>query len=313
MPFMHRTLGILLVSLLFSAITRAQDTLPRFSATARGTGKILISWHNHYPVVNQISVQRSTDSLKNFTTLITVPDPTLPANGITDSKAPHPNFYYRLFIVLDNGRYLFTPSRRPRSNTGEPIAAAAEADDNADKEAGTAKMENTRILFVDPALEKGKPLVKPPSSVHNTLPAIEVNTSVFVRRGDSLVGKIAGGRLGHFRDSLLGQTRDTLVFIDGDTLLIKPFVPKEVYRVSSYVFTAKYGNIQLSLPEAARKHYAVKFFDENNKLLFELSEIKDPSLTIDKTNFQHSGWFRFELYEGNQLKEKNKLFIPKEF
>ena len=47
--------------------------------------------------------------------------------------------------------------------------------------------------------------------------------------------------------------------------------------------------------------------------LFELTEIKDPSLIVDKTNFQHAGWFRFELYDGDQLKEKNKLFIPKEF
>ena len=57
----------------------------------------------------------------------------------------------------------------------------------------------------------------------------------------------------------------------------------------------------------------MKFFDEDDKLLFELSEIRDPDLTLDKTNFRHSGWFRFELYDGDQLKEKNKFFIPKEF
>src|SRR5580704_18456410 len=102
---MQRTAVILVLSLLFSAILRAQDTLPRFSATARGTGKILISWHNNYPVVTQISIQRSTDSLRNFTTLLTVPDPTLPENGAVDNKAPYPNFFYRLFIVFDHGQY----------------------------------------------------------------------------------------------------------------------------------------------------------------------------------------------------------------
>src|ERR1700722_12513172 len=113
MHFMQRTVGLLLISLLFSAFLQAQDTLPRFTATARGTGKILISWHNRYPVVSQISIQRSVDSLRNFTTLLTVPDPTLPENGAVDSKAPHSNFFYRLFIVFDNGHYLFTPSHRP--------------------------------------------------------------------------------------------------------------------------------------------------------------------------------------------------------
>jgi hypothetical protein len=66
------------------------------------------------------------------------------------------------------------------------------------------------------------------------------------------------------------------------------------------------------LPDAAKRHYTVKFFDENNKLLFQLSEIRDPSLLLDKTNFHHAGWFHFELYDGDQLKEKNKFFIPKE-
>ena len=57
--------------------TCALPIFPRFTATARGPGKILISWHNKYPVVSQISIQRSTDSLRDFTTLITVPDPRL--------------------------------------------------------------------------------------------------------------------------------------------------------------------------------------------------------------------------------------------
>jgi len=36
-------------------------------------------------------------------------------------------------------------------------------------------------------------------------------------------------------------------------------------------------------------------------------------LTLDKSNFIHAGWFKFELYEDGQLKEKNKLLIPKDF
>jgi len=57
----------------------------------------------------------------------------------------------------------------------------------------------------------------------------------------------------------------------------------------------------------------VKFFDDSSKLLFELSAIKTSPLILDKSNFLHAGWFKFELYEDGQLKEKNKLFIPKEF
>jgi hypothetical protein len=304
---MHKTAGLLFIGLLLTGILKAQDTLPRFTAIARGPGKILISWHNNYPIVSQISIQRSMDSVKDFTTLITVPDPKLPENGAVDNKAVHPNFYYRLFVVLDNGKYFFTPSRRPSSNPIEIVRTP-----ETEPPEFFAKVADNRVMFMPPANDRGAARIKTPNSIHGA-PDVTVSTSIFVRKGDTLLGQLSGSRIQYFRDSILRHSKDTLVFIDGDTLLIKPFVAKEVYRTSPFVFTGKYGNIHVLLPEAPKRHYAVKFFDEDNRLLFELSEIRDPSLILDKTNFQHSGWFRFELYDGDQLKEKNKFFIPKEF
>jgi len=299
--------------MLLSSIARAQDTLPRFTVTARGPGKILISWHNRFTTISQINIQRSTDSLKYFTTLLTVPDPHLPENGAMDLKANHPNYYYRLFIVLEEGKYFFTPSRKPQTSTGiSPAATQEDTDDDTD--AILLKTDHQRVMFLDPEILKGKPQIKSPTTIQGGFREIEVRQRpVFVKKGETLLGEIPGDKLRAFRDSLLTKTKDTLIFIDGDSLLIRPFVPRETYRVSSYVFTGKYGNIQVSLPDAQKKHYAVKFFDDNNKLLFELSAIKAPSLIVDKSNFLHAGWFRFELYEDGQLKEKNKLFIPKEF
>ncbi|HVU98547.1 MAG TPA: hypothetical protein VHE34_25170 [Puia sp.] len=311
---MHRSAGPVILFLLLTTILRAQDTLPRFSAAARGPGRILISWHNKYPVVTQISIQRSADSLRNFTTLLTVPDPRLPENGAMDNNAVHPNFYYRLFIVLDNGKYIFTASHRPHSQSeGTPavkqVTQVAQKEEEAEEPVLRA---NNRLLIVPPASAFERSKIRTPTAIHS-LPGLTLSNTVYVRKGDTLLGQISGTRIQSFRDSLLRKTKDTLVFIDGDTLMIKPFVAKEVYRASQYIYTGKYGNIQVNLPEAPKRHYAVKFFDQDDKLLFELSEIRDPSLTVDKTNFRHSGWFRFELYDGDQLKEKNKFFIPKEF
>lgn len=305
---MYRTAGLLFLGFILTAVLQAQDTLPRFSATARGPGKILISWHNKFREVSQISIQRSTDSLKNFITLITVPDPRLPENGAMDNRAPHPNFYYRLFVVLDNGKYFFTSSRRPHSHP-ESVAATQKEDDTVES---IARAANTRLLVVSPQADRERSRIKTPTAIHG-LPELTLSRTVFIRKADSLLGKMSGVQVQAFRDSLLRRTKDTLIFIDGDTLLIKPFVAKDAYKASPYIYTGKYGNIQVSLPEAPKRHYAVKFFDENDKLLFELSEIRDPALILDKTNFHHSGWFTFELYDGSQLKEKNKVFIPKEF
>lgn len=307
MPGMRRILVFLFISLSFSSTIWSQDTLPRFTVAAKGPGKILVSWHNRYQNVSQISIQRSTDSLKYFTTLLTVPDPTLPENGAMDNKASHPNYYYRLFIVLEEGKYLFTSSRRPGTNTG--VTAEAVKQDLDESEAILTRSDQ-RLLFADP---KGKPKVAGPSSIKGNLRNIDVQHTFYIKKGDVVVGQLPGNRLRTFRDSLLAKTKDTLVFIDGDSVQIRPYVPKETYRVSPYVFTGKYGNIHLSLPDAGRRHYAVKFYDDNSKLLFELSAIKAASLIVDKSNFLHSGWFKFELYEDGQLKEKNKLFIPRDF
>jgi hypothetical protein len=312
---MYKTAGLLFIGTFLTVVLRAQDTLPRFSATARGPGRILISWHNKYPVVTQISIQRSTDSLRDFTTLLTVPDPKLPENGAVDNKAPHPNFYYRLFVVLDHGKYFFTPSRRPHANTVETPVAVVPKNKNADDQDADetiTRAADTRVLVYTPADNRTKATIRTPTVIRGQ-PQLSIANAMYIRKGDTLLAQLSGAGLQSFRDSILRHTKDTLVFIDGDTLLIKPFVAKEVYRASPYVFTGKYGNIHVTLQDAARRHYAVRFFDENNKLLFELSEIRDPMLIVDKTNFHHSGWFRFELYDGDQLKEKNKFFIPKEF
>ncbi len=65
--------------------------------------------------------------------------------------------------------------------------------------------------------------------------------TIYIRRGDSIIGRRFRQTDTTFRDSVLNRTRDTLVFIDGDTLLIKPFVPVEVYKVSAYRI---YGEIR---------------------------------------------------------------------
>src|ERR1700730_16537282 len=104
--------ALFLLSVFILPDAKAQDTLPGFSASLKSNGKVLISWRNGYPSINQISIQRSSDSLRNFTTLITVPDPRIPENGFVDSKGNGAKMYYRIFILFPNSKYMFTKSRR---------------------------------------------------------------------------------------------------------------------------------------------------------------------------------------------------------
>jgi hypothetical protein len=81
---------------------------------------------------------------------------------------------------------------------------------------------------------------------------------------------------------------------------------------SRRIYTGKDNNVVIHLPNIEVRKYLVKFFDDDNKPLFELSKIKDDYLIIEKVNFLRSGWFYFEVYENGKLIEKNKFYIPKD-
>ena len=286
---------ITFVAVVFCVLTaRSQNTLPDFSVTTKGNGKIIISWTNAYRVVSQISIQRSFDSLRNYKTILTVPDPHIPQNGFVDPKAPTAFQFYRLFIVLDSGKYIFT---KPKKAKWDTVRVATVQPLN--------KKEDSSRVIIEPVKTDSPIVIK---EVH-----IEPERILYVKKGDSLVMQFGETGLKSFRDSILNKTKDTLVFRNADTLLIKTFVPKVVYKPSLYIFTGRDGNVIISLPEVTEKKYLVKFFEEDSTPLFELKEVKESPLTLDKTNFVHGGWFRFELYEDGQLKEKHKFYISKDF
>lgn len=87
----------------------------------------------------------------------------------------------------------------------------------------------------------------------------------------------------------------------------------DVFIPSSHVFAQRDGYIRVNLPYAQQKKYSIKFYDEYDSFLFELKNIRQSFFTVEKTNFYHAGWFRFELFENEILIEKHKFFIPKDF
>ena len=96
---------------------------------------------------------------------------------------------------------------------------------------------------------------------------------------------------------------------------IVPSGPKrpDGFVPSFYVYTNREGYVHISLPDADRKKYSLKFFEDDDIFLFELKSIKERSLTLDKTAFYHAGWFRFELYNDEKLVERHKFYLAKDF
>ncbi len=92
-----------------------------------------------------------------------------------------------------------------------------------------------------------------------------------------------------------------------------PGIKKPEFVPSFYVYTNKEGYVYINLPDAEKKKYRIKFYEEDNNFLFEVKNIRQTGLTLDKTNFLHAGWFSFELYNEDDLVEKHRFYIGKEF
>ncbi|MGV3658007.1 MAG: hypothetical protein ACO1NX_08630 [Chitinophagaceae bacterium] len=92
-----------------------------------------------------------------------------------------------------------------------------------------------------------------------------------------------------------------------------PVVKQPSYVPSFYVYTKNDGNVFLNLPNADKDDYRIKFFEESGALLFEIKDIKESGLVLDKANFHRSGWYHFELFKDDKVIEKHRFFIPKSF
>ncbi len=114
---MYRYCLLLFILLTIQKFSFAQDTLPKITVTLLGN-KVLVSWNNPFTNISNISVQRSGDSLKNFTTIGSVLNVDTGVNGFSDTKEFIPNNqYYRVFISFQGGSYLFSHSHRPGKDT----------------------------------------------------------------------------------------------------------------------------------------------------------------------------------------------------
>jgi hypothetical protein len=238
---------------------QAQDTLPQFSLINAGNNRIIVGWTNTLPNVKQISIQRSFDSLTGFKTILTVLDPTLPQNGFADLNATNDHMFYRLYILLDQGLYQFSKTKKPIKDTLRKIIAAVVPNNNGDN-----------------------------------------NTSYdSVRRVNPFVALIDG-------------------FPGADSVAVpNPVAIKNKptgFRPSLYVYTYRDGNVRISLPDDEKpKKYSIKFFEDSGDFIFELKDIKERNFKLDKANFFHAGWFKFELYEDEKLIEKHKFYLEKDF
>lgn len=106
-------LFLFVVSFSFSLSTLAQENLPKISVSSFN-GKVVVSWLNDYEKpITDIFIQRSFDSVRNFSTIGSVLIPQNKENGYPDNAPPYDHMYYRVSIVFQGGGYVVGPSCKP--------------------------------------------------------------------------------------------------------------------------------------------------------------------------------------------------------
>jgi hypothetical protein len=272
---------ILLTALLPLACIQGhgQNVLPGITIR-KFNDRVIISWLNEYSEsLSNISIQRSYDSNRHFITIGSVLNPMNRENGFSDYQPPYDRMYYRVLITFEGGKYTYSESMRPEPDT----------------EIGPAYTIHYRWQYVPPPVEE-----------------IPLQTDTFTSIKTNPIKDIPTAAI-----PVTPPAPPPVA--TPPPLPVKPIVPeipkehtKEATYPSQRIYTSKDNSIILDLPDASNKRYTVKFFDETDKEIINLSKIQEDFLILEKVNFIHSGWFYFELKEGNNLIEKNKIFIPKD-
>jgi hypothetical protein len=89
-------------------------------------------------------------------------------------------------------------------------------------------------------------------------------------------------------------------------------ISENAFTPSGLIFTNNEGNLIIALPDANRKKFSLRVFKEDGTPMFHMRNIKETQLLIDRSNFLHSGWFKYDLFEDERLREQNRFFIPPE-
>jgi hypothetical protein len=85
-----------------------------------------------------------------------------------------------------------------------------------------------------------------------------------------------------------------------------------VHPDTSVEVRADKAGVLITMPKGCNTDYRVRFFDGDNRFLFEVRQIRDAALIIEKVNFEHAGVFRYEIYRENRLLEKSNFVIRTE-
>ena len=294
-----------------------------------------LTWYCQYEGVKSISVQRSADSVRNFTTIGLI---NAPKKGNGTYRDLHPNVgknYYRLSIafggdlewfsntykiILDSATIAKVQQEKAAAalavietmKAAEAAAQAAAEQQAASERALNALKEEARVAKLNEAaekkaaqLEKEKAaaataaLIKAEKKVDNI--AQEKTEALAEMKAKSNVDKLEKEKATPTAESKLDKK---VAKKEKSNLLIEPVVAPAPFTFvpSTKIYTnPNTGHVTIKLEDAWNRRYSIRFYDPSKNEVLRISRVSKPSLVLDKNNFNSRGIYSFQLFDGSAV------------
>jgi len=305
MPFKSSKIAFAILPLLFSLVvsTRAQDSLPNFSVDVRN-GAIIIGWINPYNDIAQLIIQQSKDSISGFRSIVTMPDPAAVTNGFAYKKPNSEDYYYRIFYLRSGSRYMFTAPKKPKPEIKTAEVTTSLKSNTTKQEIKSTTSKKTEANEVEKAITSPlqvDSIIKSNPSIATDIKKVLQADSIVLEKIDSVfkVNPEKAMKIIRYVDQVAKPIQK-----------IEHTTKDDIFNPSGFIFTNSEGNLVIALPDVHKKKFSLHVYTKEGAPVFEMKNIKEPLLQIDRSNFYKSGWFKYELYEAGRLREKNRFYIP---
>ncbi len=151
---------------------------------------------------------------------------------------------------------------------------------------------------------------------NNLKPVKELNPAsplITIIVGKAMYAQLKYDDYAKFKDSIINNTKDKLIVNSPTEVELVRNNKVNTWQPSRYIYTNKKGYVTISLPKAGEHKYRIVFKDKDGADVFEIKHVRSTQLQLDKSNFIHSGWFTFDLYENDKHVERNKVLLAKDF
>ncbi len=271
-----------------------QPALPDVAVLERDN-IVLLSWRCQYSSVKSIAVERSRDSLRDYSVIGYVKNTKKGVQAFADGHPLPGKSYYKLTITFNSGLKWTSNDCSVYVDSVKYMKTNRTLPDNDSLQAFIKTEAKISALNVTP-----EPLPENGDRNYKADTTALVNIVVLFKEEVPRI-KVAGKPIDQ-KDGISSRVSIIIpeVGVGGVRLTKSPFV-----SVNSVT-----GHIDVEVPDNVRKNrYAVRFFDQSGASAVTIPYIKYNHIIVDKRNFQHSGRLKFILTKDGKELESGYIYL----